>query len=299
MAQPALPGLAANSKSDRSNDRANGLVTGTLAAIGAGKVLSVWGPFNVLVWGSVNTTLTIGAVGTNSGTVGAATNIAVGDSVNSTLVPPGTTVATIVGTTFTFGFPTQTWRGVITKGAAAIGFGATTLNGLLDGQALSTLVGSTVRDPNGYFPTGTTVIAVGANGTSVVTSVPPTSVPTTSDTVPIEFSLTANALVAGADTGATFTGATTPIGAATTSFQIERSLDGGATFVVANIGGSQQLAQFTAVIGPLSVAFGDPEANALYRINVTVYSASTNVTPNYRLSASGQAGMSLQAPAIT
>jgi hypothetical protein len=295
MAVPASPGLAANDKSLTSQDRANGLVTGTLAAVGPGKAFSVWGPFNVLVWANVNTTLTIGASGTNSGTVGAATNIAVGDSVNSTLVPPGTTVKTIGGTTFTFGFPTQTWRGKISPASASIAF---TAADLASGLTLSKLVGAAVSDPNSYFPSGVTVLGVGPDGLSVLTSAAPTTAPTTNAPAPIEFALTANSLVAGADTAATFTGAATPVGAATTTFQIERSLDGGSTFVCANIGGSQQLAQFVTAIGPLSVAFGDPEANALYRVNMLVYSAATNATVNYRLSATGQAGLSLSTPAI-
>lgn len=296
MALPAAPGLAANDKSLISQDRANGLVTGTLAAIGPGKAMPVWGPLNVLVWANVNTTLTIGASGTNSGTVGAATNIAVGDSVNSTLVPPGATVKTIVGTTFTFAFPTVTWRGMISPASASISFNA---NDLASGLTLSKLVGAAVSDPNGYFGTGVTVLAVGADGLSVQTSAAPTTAPTTNAPAPIEFALTANSLVAGADTAATFTGAASPIGIATTTFQVERSLDGGSTFVCANVGGSQQLAQFTNATGPLSVSFGDPEANALYRINMLAYTAATNATVNYRLSASGQAGLSLQTPAIT
>lgn len=296
MAVPAAPGLAANDKSLYSQDRANGLVTGTLSAIGPGKCLSVWGPFNVLVWANVNTTLTIAASGANSGAVGAATNIAVGDSVNSTLVPPGTTVKTIGGTTFTFAFPTVTWPGTISSASASISF---TPNDLMAGLVLSKLVGATVRDPNGYFPSGTTVLAVGPDGMSVQTSAAPTTAPTTIAPALLQFTLTANSLVAGADTAATFTGAATPIGTATTTFQIERSLDGGNTFVCANVGGSQQLAQFVNAVGPLSVAFGDPEANALYRINMLAYTAATNATVNYRLSASGQAGMSVQTPAIT
>lgn len=295
MAAPALPGLAANDRAANSRDRANGLVTGTLTAIGPGKAMPVWGPFNVLVYGVLLQAVTITASGTNAGTVSSGTNISAGDSLSTTLAPAGTTVKTIAGTDLTFAFPTQTWRGSLSRAGAQIAFGATTLPG---GQALSTLVGSAVSDPNGYFPSGVTVLGVGADGMSVLTSAAPTTFPTVTGAVPIEFALTANCLTAGTDAASTFTGAATPIGQATTTFQIERSLDGGSTFVCANIGGAQTLAQFTNVIGPLSVAFGDPEANALYRVNMIAYTAVTNVTPNYRLSASGQAGMSLSTPAI-
>lgn len=295
MALPAAPGLAANDKSLNSQDRANGLVTGTLTAVGAGKVFPVWGPFNVLVWGTVNTTLTIGASGTNSGTVGSASNIAIGDSVNSTLVPAGTTVKTISGTTFTFAYPTQTWRGMISTAQAAITFNA---NDLASGLTLSKLVGAAVSDPNGYFPSGVTVLSVGADGLSVQTSAAPTTAPTTTSPAPIEFVLTANSLVAAADTAATFTGAATPL-ATTETYQIERSLDGGSTFLCCNIGGSQTLAQFSNQTGPLSLSFGDPEANALYRVNMLALSTLSGATINYRFSTTGQAGISLQTPSIT
>lgn len=295
MALPAAPGLAANDKSLYSQDRANGLVTGTLTAVGAGKVFPVWGPFNVLVWATVATTLTIGASGTNSGTVGSASNLAIGDSVNSTLAPAGTTVKTISGTTFTFAYPTQTWRGAISPASASIRFIQADLDG---GLVLSKLVGAAISDPNGYFPSGVTVLGVGADGLSVQTSAAPTTAPATTAPAPIEFALTANSLVAGTDTGATFTGAATPL-ATTETYQIERSLDGGSTFLCCNIGGSQTLAQFSNQTGPLLVSFGDPEANALYRVNLLALSALSGATINYRFSTTGQAGVSLQTPAIT
>jgi hypothetical protein len=94
LAVPAAPGLACNSKAQTSQDRANGVVSGTLTAVGPGKAFAVWGPMNLVVYGVVAQALTIGASGTNSGTVAADTYLTVGDAVNSTLAPPGTTVLT-------------------------------------------------------------------------------------------------------------------------------------------------------------------------------------------------------------
>lgn len=290
-ARYGLPGL---DKAASSQDVANGLVAGTFAAIGPGKAFSAWGPFNVLVWATMTTTLTVATSGTNAATVASATNLAVGNSINSSLAPPGTTIKTLAGTDVTFAFPTQMWQGRINAGVAAIDFGSPTLP---NGTLLATLVGSAVSDPNGYFPSGVTVLGVGPDGTTVLTSAAPTTAPSTNPPAPIYFALTANCLVAGADAAAKFNGAATPVGQATTSFQIERSLDGGVTWVCCNISQVPALAQYTNLTGPLSVTIADAEANAMYRLNVIAFNAAGGTpTNNYRFSTSGQAGLSLAVP---
>lgn len=293
MAVPASPGLAANDKSATSQDRANALVTGTLTAVGPGKAMPAWGPLNFMAYGVIAGALTIAASGTNAGAVVSVTNINVGDSVQSTLVPAGTTVKTSGGgTALTFAFPTQTWQCNLIKSAAI-----TFPNGVPGGLTLSTLVGAAVSDPNGYFGSGVTVLGVGADGVSLLLSAAPTSLPTLNAPVPVEFALTANCLVAGVDSAATYSGAATPFGASVITLQVERSLDGGSTWVCANIGGSGQPAQFANPAAPINVSFAEPEAGALYRVNATAFSTLvTNTTCTYRWSATGQASTILSTP---
>lgn len=60
--------------------------------------------------------------------------------------------------------------------------------------------------------------------------------------------------------------------------QLERSFDGGTTWIVANIDGSATPAAYT---GPMSATFKECERNVLWRWNCTAY---TSGTANYRLS---------------
>ena len=97
----------------------------------------------------------------------------------------------------------------------------------------------------------------------------------------------ANAVtVTGTDANASFTGAAIDyVG----TVQVERTFDGGFTWVVCNIGGAGQLAQFAAGT-PVSVTFGEPEKDVLYRLNCIAYSSGTI---NYRISQTGGAAESL------
>jgi len=296
MGVPASSGLACNDKAITSLDRANGLVTGTLKAVGPGKAFPVWGPMNFVAYGSLAQALTVAASGSNAATVSSTTNINPGDSVQSTLAPPGTTVATASGGNITFAFPTQMWPCVLINSPSI-----TFPNGVPVGCVLSQLVGATINDPNGYFGSGVTVLAVGADGKSLQVSAAPTSIPSSGGTspVPIEFALTANCLTAGTDANATFSGSATPLGGNIT-LQLERSFDGGSTWIGCNIGGAGQLAKFTNPTSPISVAFGDPEAGALYRVNCLAFSgAVANTSCAYRWSTTGQAGIVMSTPAIS
>lgn len=294
MAVPAAPGVACNDKSATSQDRANALVTGTLTAVGPGKAVPAWGPMNFVAYGVLADALTC-THGSSSATVNSSTNVNAGDTIKSTLVPAGTTVKTSPGGgAITLAFPTQTWNGAISTGAAAITFP----KGVPGGLTLSTLVGAAVSDPNGYYPAGVTVLGVGADGVSLQTSAAPTSAPADASNVPIEFALTNNSVTTGTDSAATITGSATPLGAATTTFQLERSFDGGSIWVPLNIGGSGAPAVYTNASGPVSLSFGEPEAGSLYRVNCTAFTAASNITINYRWSATGQAGISLSTPAI-
>jgi len=91
----------------------------------------------------------------------------------------------------------------------------------------------------------------------------------------------------GADAAATFTGNGI---AFVGTVQLERSFDGGSTFIVCNgnIGGYFTPAQWTS--GPVSISFGEPEKLMLYRLNCITF---TSGPMNYRMSATGQAAESL------
>lgn len=96
---------------------------------------------------------------------------------------------------------------------------------------------------------------------------------------------TAN-IVSGTDAAAIVTGAgILYVG----TVQIERSFDGGRTWIVCNVGGSGQLAQYNAGT-PVSLTFGEPEKQVLYRLNCVAY---TSGVINYRISQTGGAAESL------
>lgn len=256
--------------------------------------MPVWGPMNFIAYATLAYTLTC-TKGSSSATLTSSTNVSVGDSIKSTLVPPGTTVKTSPGAgAITLAFPTQTWRGAISAANAAITFP----NGVPAGLTLATLVGAAVSDPSGYFGSGVTVLAVGLDAKSLQLSAAPTTAPMMAGDVPIEFALTNNCVVTGADTTATLTGSVMPIGQATTTLILERSYDGGAQWVPLNIGGSGAPAIYTNQVGPISIAFGEPEAGMLYRVNCLAYTEVSNLTINYRWSATGQAGIVASTPAI-
>lgn len=102
-----------------AGDQANAVVSGTLAAVGAvSQPFCFYGAFNVSLWGSVTTTLTT-ASGSAAAAVASATGVAVGQNINSTKVPGGTTVAALSGTSVTMGGLTNTQIAAITSGADA------------------------------------------------------------------------------------------------------------------------------------------------------------------------------------
>lgn len=309
MGVPSLVGLACNDRSP--TDRANGVASGTITAVGPGKAFSLWGPLNFVAYGVLAQALTVATAGTNSATVNSSTNLNIGDSVQSTLVPPGTTVLTSGAGALTFAFPTYTMGGYISN----TGPGPTSTIQMYypSGFTLGWLVGATVQTPGtAYFPASTTVISATSNQApaagqvgiaTLVVSKQPTSVPANgfgsmngvADPIPVEFSLAANCIAAGTDSAATFSGGTTPIAA---TFQIERSFDGGSTWIICNAGGLGTPAKFTSPANPISLSFGDPEAAMLYRVNTTAYTGTSNVTINYRFSTTGQASTVLSVPAL-
>jgi len=284
------------------NDQANAVVTGTLSAVGPGKPFAFRGPMNVVFWGAFASALTTTAASL-AATTAASGAMAPGAAINSVNVPPGTTWKTFSAGAGTLALPIVTLdcfidaNGKITTPAA---------------YSVNLLLNATVTIPAGVpnlkLPANTTVNAItqtnvaptsaGVSGGAGAPGLPgiaqlsaaPTSLPINVGPFPLEFALAANAItVGGADAAATFTGAAIVVNA---TLQIERSFDGGSTWVVCNIGGSGQLAQYTGNT-PVSITFGEPEKNVLYRINCTAYTAVSGVTLNYRISQTGGAAESL------
>ena len=292
MGQPAPLGVAASGLPpllERNGVGANAVDSGVISGVGPGKPFAVWGPMNIVVWAQYLSALTT-TKGSSTAGISSAGVVAKGDAINSVNVPRGTTVGAITGTNITLSFPTITLYGTLN-----------TTNGQVTGlpQTLG-LVGATATCPSllAIIPANTTVSSIitpatprQTNGVVLLSNIP-TSVPNIVGTVPIEFALTNDAVVSGTDLAATYTGFEIA-GAAATTFNIERSFDGGATWIICNIGGSGQPAQF-AFTTPVSVSFGEPERNVLYRINVVAFgSQSAATTINYRISATGMAAVSL------
>ena len=290
MGIPAPIGVGASGLPP-ANDQANAVVSGILTAIGSGKPFAFRGPMNLAVWASINTTLTTTA-GSFTASVASATGLGVGNSISSKNLPGGATVGVLSGTTVTLAPPIISLQAVFNGALGQIT--------LPSGYPTAALVGATVTSDSSLvvIPGSTTVASVtqasvapqGNNmGTPgiVQLSAAPTLVPAVVTPIPLEFALgVASILVSGADAAAKFTG---PAIVFVGTVQIERSFDGGQTWLVCNVGGSGQLAQYTTGT-PLNITFGEPEKQVLYRINCIAY---TSGTINYRISQTGGAAESL------
>lgn len=268
-------------------DQASGVLSGVFAAVGPSAPFAFRGPMNLALYASVVTTLTVTA-GSLAATVASATGLAAGSAINSPLVPPGTTVGALAGLNVTLAIPPITMLGLVSVSAPQI-------TGM---PSTAGLVGAAVTGPG--IPAGTTVLAIPLAAVPATNNSPgspgivrisalPTVAPTNTGGEPslYSFTRTGNAVAAsGADAAAVFTGQGVTF---TGSIQIERSFDGGSTYVLCNIGGGGQLAVYTAGT-PVSLTFGEPEREVLYRLNCTILSAG-NI--NYRISQTGGANESL------
>lgn len=74
--------------------------------------------------------------------------------------------------------------------------------------------------------------------------------------------------------------------------ELERSFDGGTTWIVCGVGGSGQQAKYTSAGtgSDVSIVVGEPEQGVVYRLNCTAW---TSGPINYRFSTTGGAAMSL------
>ena len=293
MGIPAAQGVA-SAAVPNFNDGASAVVSGVLSGVGPGDPFAFRGPMNLMLWASLTGLAFTTTAGSLAATVSTETGLAVGGAIKSANVPAGTTWKTFAGTSGTLALP-------------ALSLPATNLSTssafvtLPPGSNVAQLLGATVTVPANSeqltLPANTTVIAViqqDVAATNFAPGIPgivqlsaaPTVVPPDPQPRPLRFALTANAVVAGVDALATFTGASVVF---VGTVQIERSFDGGQTWIVCNVGSAGTLASFSAGT-PVSLTFGEPEKNVLYRPNCLAY---TSGTINYRVSQTGGANESL------
>jgi hypothetical protein len=300
MGIPSTIGISASGQPN-AGDQANAVSTGVLSAVGPSAPFAFRGPMNLALWASFVTSLatTAGSLSTTVGTAGA---IAPGAAVKSTYLVPGTTVKTLSGTTAVLAPPPLTIPGVLLSN------GQLTLPPPTGPVGFATqLLGATVTLPSNAsgitLPAGTIVEAIIQNDVPATSNPPyagvpailqlstvPSNLPTIQGQVMFQFAPTANVIATSAtDNAATFTGAAIEF---TGTVQVERSFDGGFTWLVCNVGSSGTLAQYS-VGTPVNVTFGEPEKNVLYRLNCTAYTAVSGISLNYRISQTGGAAESL------
>lgn len=297
MSVPAPNGVDASGLPP-PGDQANAVLSGIITAIGPTAPFAFRGPMNVAIWNSIKTALTT-TKGSLAASVASATGLAVGNAINSQNVPLGTTIGVLAGTNVTLALPPLSYpaSGLIVGNLAVT---------LPPGSNVNALLGATVTAPSGSgvtLPAATTVnlileadVAASTNSAGVPgiiqLSAAPTVVPTDPNPRFLNFAPTGNAIpTTGADANATFTGGLIVYNA---TIQLERSFDGGSTFVVCNLGTGGALAQWTT--GPISFTFGEPEKQTLYRLNCIAY---TTGTINYRISQTGGAAESLAIGQLT
>src|ERR1700688_1013929 len=261
-----------------AGDNATAVLSGTITGVGPGAPFEFRGPMNLLLWASITTALTTTA-NSLAATVASATGLAAGNAINSVNVPRGSTIGALGGANVTLAL------------AARTHYGAFLANGQVSGMfPTDRLVGATFTIPSPprqgvTLPANTTVTAIlqayvaptAANpGTPgiIQLSANPTLVPLvpSPNRTAFQCAVTGQGVRAtGADAGASFTGGAITFNG---TVQLERSFDGGLTWIVANIGASGVLAQWTgAAVGPISLTFGDPEKNVQYRLNCTAFTS--------------------------
>lgn len=274
MGIPAPLGVA-GSGVPPTGDQASVVVSGSLAAVGPGIPCPLTGNLNLSVWGSINTALTTTA-GSLTASVVSGAGLAIGNAITSANLPPGTTIGNLAGTTVTLAPPPVSLIGSAASGYPMI-IGLVSTAGLL---------GATVSGPG--IPTGATVVAITApavSGNNITPATPGTVQLSANATAssPVagaafSFAVTGNAiLTTGADSTATFTGAV----AYSATVEIERSFDGGSTWLPYCWAASATQAKVTGGAAFTTAVF-EPELQVLYRVNCTAY---TSGTINYRLSA--------------
>jgi len=284
MGQPAAVGVSASGKVAASlRDRANAVVTGTFGDEGPGKAFGIFGKGNVTIWASYASPFATTAA-SGDGTITSAGAVAKGNTINSPAnVPKGTTIIGVSGTTLTMGLPTYTLWGSIASGTAKV----------YNLPQTDFLTGATVTGTG--IPGSTTVVSVetaavnGAGGVVVISNAATASTAGNNGRQAIEFGLVAAGILTNAGTAASFTGKA--IVATGNTFLVEKSFDGGATWLNVNTTAGT-IAEFVAP-NTACVLIDEPELGVLYRVNCSVYSSVSGTTFNYRISTTGPAAASL------
>ena len=277
-------------------DRANTGLIGSFSGVGPGLPFPVFGPANALLYAQINTALTVTA-GSVAASAASGTGLANGAALYSPagLIPPGTTISGFSTPNFNLALPTLTLPGTLLPNGEIIGLPSVTWlnNALVTGPGIPTaglrVIGvPTPPSPIPGFPLSAPAGALGfvQSGGSVqlAATVTPVNSPN-GDPQFFQFALAAAGIPAsGTDAGAIFTGAGISFNA---TVQLERSFDGGNTWIVCNVGGTGILAQYTgATVTPISLTFAEPELGVIYRWNCIAY---TSGAINYRISTTGAA----------
>lgn len=191
-----------------------------------------------------------------------------GDRANA-VIPPGGLFGTIsaVGPTA----PISLWGtcnvfiwGSVTSTTLATTAGSSSAT---VGSATNITAGMTINSPN--VPAGTTVGSIAA--TTVTLAFPP--------------GYTNANVVTGTDASPVFMTVAT-----TATVQLERSFDGGSTWLICGVGGAGAQAIYTNP-SSISIAAGEPEAGMAYRLNCVSFTGG-GPRVNYRISATGQMAVS-------
>lgn len=191
-----------------------------------------------------------------------------GDSANAVVTGSFQAVGASAPFAFYGAFNVAIWANTATALTTVAGSGGASV-----ASAAFLAVGQGVVSKN--VPNGTTIGAI--NGLNITLAFPPGQ--------------SAAGVLAGVDNAAQFTG-----GAWAGSVQLERSFDGGATWLIAGMGGGGQGAIYNggAQNGvAVSIVVSEPERNVLYRLNCTSYASGVIA---YRLSESGLAAMAWGVP---
>lgn len=293
MGVPAPEGVSASGRGPYwPNDKANGVIQGTIGAVGATKPFSFYGPMNLFIWADFTTSAAVVAADATVA-LGAAGVVAAGASISATNLPRGTTVGSIAGTDAEVVLPIVTHTGKVLAGIPEIS----------DLYSTQYLVGATVTGPG--IPAATTVTLVVREAVPKTGDAPGipgiirlsnnvTLNPPNTNKQPFEFALVPAGLTTANDAAAKITSAAIGM---TGAIQLERSFDGGATWIVCNIGSSGALAQWNTAT-PISVSFGEPEQMIMYRLNQTAITPAAGYALNYRISETGQAATTLAVPTI-
>lgn len=127
MGKPLSPPPLRATGAPASEDKANAVVSGTLAFQGDVSLpFSFYGPFNISIWGSLTATLDTIAGLRTANVTGLTRSISSGGGVNvsSTLVPAGTTIRTPLSSIQITGITTVSLGGLTTAQVAGIATGS-------------------------------------------------------------------------------------------------------------------------------------------------------------------------------